>query len=67
MKFRMGESDNNIWIDVDAEDVKDAALLTRLGLNKTKKVKMSIYAGKDGNFSAYIHFFKKKKETGFLK
>lgn len=62
MKVTVEESEGCFSIHVEAEDIKEAAVLTRMGMNARKEVRsFSTDVFQDGTFSAYVVFGKHRK------
>lgn len=62
MKILFDEHDGCFVVDLTAENLEEAALLTRFGMNRTDKLNhCSAYVARNGEFSASIVFAKNKR------
>ena len=62
MKVTVTEYEGCFGIELHAEDIKEAATLTRMGVNATREVRtFASWVSMDGEFSASVVFGKNKK------
>ncbi|NOS72035.1 MAG: hypothetical protein HOP33_19170 [Verrucomicrobia bacterium] len=66
MKVIFTEYDGCFGVDLSAETMQEAALLTRLGTNATKTHRLMVLADKEGQFDASIIFEKHKRADGYI-
>lgn len=65
MKIHVVENEGCFGLTLTAEDIKEAALLTRLGANATKEIRyFTTSASQEGEFSTGIVFGKDKRGGG---
>lgn len=64
MKITLQEYDGCFSFDMEAETLKDAALLVRMGINATKEIRfLSAIAPSDGDFRGIVVIGKRKRPT----
>lgn len=67
MKIIFTEYDGCFALDLEAENQKDAALLTRMGMNAREKLNhLSVAVRQDGQFSASIVFAKSRRANNIV-
>jgi hypothetical protein len=67
MKVELSEYGECFSIDLSAEDMKEAALLTRMGMNSKKEITMiDTYINQDGTFKFNLVLPKSKKANNYI-
>lgn len=62
MKIQLHENDGCFSLVLDAENMTEAALLVRFGMNRTDKINSAASeAFQDGRFSSFLVFAKNKR------
>lgn len=68
MKVELREHEGCFEVFLEPEDMKDAALLVRFGLNATKEVRsVDTTANRDGSFHSYIVIGKCRNASGSVR
>jgi hypothetical protein len=68
MKISFHEYNEAFSVQLEAENMADAAKLTRFGLNATKeRIYMNTQVNSDNTFSAYISLGKRKRRQSTIK
>lgn len=65
MKIEIAEHDHGFFLDLTAETLPEAALLTRLGMNSQGK-DWSTYVQKNGSFSAHHRVKQRARGSSFV-
>jgi hypothetical protein len=67
MKLIFKEFDHDFYLNFVAEDMQEAALLVRFGMNATKELRhTSTSVESSGHFSANISIGKRKNASGYI-
>lgn len=68
MKIEVNEESECFGFDLKPENVEEAALLVRFGLNATKELRcVDTTAYRDGTFTTWIVIGKKKNDSGSVR
>jgi len=67
MKITLTEHDGCFNLDFEAENLADAALLVRFGMNRTKEVQNGhTVANANGTITGYVNFGKNKRNNNYV-
>jgi len=67
MKATLVECDGVFCINLDAETLQEAALMTRFAMNRTNEIKSAgTGVNKHGDFHSWVNIGKKKNDTSYV-
>lgn len=67
MKGKIYETEYGYELLFNAEDIEEAAMVVRMGLNRRAKVNLDVSVCSDGKFEVYFHTRKKLRSTSLVK